>query len=46
MLTHRDQVASVERALELGADGYLFKDDAAHELCAAVAQALPPPGPQ
>jgi DNA-binding response OmpR family regulator len=40
MLTHRDNVASVQRALELGADDYLFKDDAPYELCATVAQAL------
>lgn len=40
MLTHRDHVASVQRALELGADDYLFKDDAPFELCTIVAQAL------
>jgi DNA-binding response OmpR family regulator len=40
MLTHRDNVASVQRALDLGADDYLFKDDAPYELCATVAQAL------
>lgn len=40
MLTHRDHVISVERALSLGADDYIFKDDAPHALCAAVAQAL------
>lgn len=40
MLTHRDNVASVQRAIDLGADDYLFKDDAPYELCATVAQAL------
>jgi DNA-binding response OmpR family regulator len=40
MLTHRDNVASVQRAIELGADDYLFKDDAPYELCATVAQAI------
>jgi DNA-binding response OmpR family regulator len=40
MLTHRDNVVSVQRALDLGADDYLFKDDAPYELCATVAQAL------
>jgi len=40
MLTHRDNVNSVERALNLGADDYLFKDDAPYELCATVAQAI------
>ena len=40
MLTHRDNVTSVQRALEIGADDYLFKDDAPYELCATVAQAL------
>lgn len=40
MLTHRDHVASVQRAIDLGADDYLFKDDAPYELCAIVAQAL------
>lgn len=41
MLTHRDNVSSVERALSLGADDYLFKDDAPYELCATVAQSMP-----
>jgi DNA-binding response OmpR family regulator len=40
MLTHRDNVDSVQRAIDLGADDYLFKDDAPYELCATVAQAL------
>ncbi|MEF3273014.1 MAG: response regulator [Chloroflexus sp.] len=40
MLSHRDQVTSVEKALTLGADDYLFKDDAALELPNVVAQAV------
>lgn len=40
MLTHRDNVTSVQRAIDLGADDYLFKDDAPYELCSTVAQAL------
>ncbi|MCX7860517.1 response regulator [Chloroflexus sp.] len=40
MLTHRDHVNSVQRALNLGADDYLFKDDAAAELLPVVEQAL------
>lgn len=40
MLTHRDNVASVQRAIDLRASDYLFKDDAPYELCATVAQAL------
>ena len=40
MLTHRDHVASVQRALDLGADDYLFKDDAPYELCTIVSQVL------
>jgi CheY-like chemotaxis protein len=40
MLTHRDSAASAQRALDLGADDYLYKDDVAAELCAIVAQAL------
>jgi DNA-binding response OmpR family regulator len=40
MLTHRDNVVSVQRAIDLGANDYLFKDDAPYELCATVAQAL------
>jgi twitching motility two-component system response regulator PilH len=40
MLTHRDNVASVQRAIDLGASDYLFKDDAPYELCTTVAQAL------
>ncbi len=40
MLSHRDQITSVEKALTLGADDYLFKDDAALELLNVVAQAV------
>lgn len=40
MLTHRDHVESVQRALDLGADDYLYKDDAAVELLPVVKQAL------
>lgn len=40
MLTHRDNVGSVQRAIDLGADDYLFKDDAPYELCATVAQSM------
>jgi DNA-binding response OmpR family regulator len=40
MLTHRDNVSSVQRAIDLGADDYLFKDDAPYALCATIAQAL------
>ncbi len=40
MLTHRDQINSVQRALELGADDYLYKDDAVGELLPVVAQAM------
>ncbi|WP_322511438.1 response regulator [Chloroflexus sp.] len=40
MLTHRDHINSVQRALNLGADDYLFKDDAAAELLPVVEQAL------
>lgn len=40
MLTHRDNITSVQRAIELGADDYLFKDDAPYALCSSVAQAL------
>jgi DNA-binding response OmpR family regulator len=40
MLTHRDNVNSVERAISLGADDYLFKDDVPYELCAIVEQAI------
>lgn len=40
MLTHRDHVSNVERAIELGANDYLFKDDAAFELGNVVSQFL------
>ncbi|MEI7645467.1 MAG: response regulator [Chloroflexales bacterium] len=40
MLTHRDNVSSVQRAIDLGADDYLFKDDAPYELCASIAQVI------
>ena len=40
MLTHRDNVDSVQRAIDLGADDYLFKDDVPYELCATIAQAI------
>ena len=40
MLTNREHISNVERALTLGADNYLFKDDAAEQLCAAVIQLL------
>ncbi len=40
MLTHRDRIDSVQRALELGADDYLFKDDAPFELLNVVSQVL------
>ncbi len=42
MLTHRDQVTSVEQALALGAADYLFKDDVAYELINVVTQVLTP----
>lgn len=47
MLTSRDHISDVERAIELGADDYLFKDeclfqkDAATYLCTAVRQFMP-----
>lgn len=40
MLTHRDTADSAQRALDLGAEDYLYKDDVATELCTVVAQAL------
>src|SRR5213080_365569 len=40
MLTNREHISNVERAIALGADNYLFKDDAAEQLCAAVMQLL------
>lgn len=43
MLTHRDTAGNVQRALELGADDYLYKDDVDAELCAVVAQTIGTP---
>src|SRR5262245_13871301 len=40
MLTHREHIGDVERAIALGADGYLFKDDGDRQLAAVVAQLL------
>jgi DNA-binding response OmpR family regulator len=40
MLTNRDHVSSVERAIELGVDGYLPKQDMLHQLCTIVRQFL------
>lgn len=40
MLTHREHVSSVQRAIDLGADDYLFKDDAASALLPVVEQAM------
>jgi len=40
MLTNRDHVSHVERALDLGADDYLFKDDAAAQLASTVRQLI------
>lgn len=45
MLTHRDHIADVTRAIELRADDYLFKEDAQLQLIAAVTQLLAPPLP-
>lgn len=48
MLTNRDHVSDVERAITLGADDYLFKDDcltshqSAELLCSAVRQLIAP----
>jgi DNA-binding response OmpR family regulator len=42
MLTNRDHVSSVERAIELGVDDYLPKQDTPHQLCAIVKQFLDP----
>lgn len=41
MLTDRDRINDVERALELGANDYLPKQDAMGQLCAVVQQFLP-----
>ena len=40
MLTNRDHISSVERAIELGVDDYLPKQDIQHQLCAIVRQFL------
>jgi DNA-binding response OmpR family regulator len=40
MLTNRDHISSVERAIELGVDDYLPKQDLQHQLCAIVRQFL------
>jgi len=42
MLTNREHISNVERAISLSVDGYLFKDDASTQLCAAVVQILGP----
>jgi CheY-like chemotaxis protein len=41
MLTHREHIDHVERAIALGASDYLFKDDGDRHLGAVVAQLLP-----
>ena len=38
MLTNRDHISSVERAIELGVDDYLPKQDMQEQLCAVVRQ--------
>jgi DNA-binding response OmpR family regulator len=40
MLTNRDHISSVERAIELGVDDYLPKQDMQQQLCAIVRQFL------
>src|SRR5262245_27688200 len=40
MLTSADHVSSVERAIELGVDDYLPKQDTPYQLCAIVKQFL------
>ena len=40
MLTDHDRLTDVERAIELGADDYLPKQDAPEQLCAVVQQFL------
>jgi DNA-binding response OmpR family regulator len=42
MLTNRDHISSVERAIELGVDDYLFKEDTDHQLGAVVGYFLRP----
>jgi CheY-like chemotaxis protein len=46
MLTHREHIDHVERAIALGASDYLFKDDGDRLLGAVVAQLLPATEPQ
>jgi DNA-binding response OmpR family regulator len=40
MLTNRDHISSVERAIELGVDDYLSKQDVEQQLCVIVRQLL------
>ncbi len=40
MLTHREHVSNVLRALEMGAADYLFKDDVSAQLCSTIDQFL------
>jgi DNA-binding response OmpR family regulator len=40
MLTNREHISNIERALELGANDYLFKDDAATQLRSSVQQLI------
>ncbi len=40
MLTHRDHISNVNRAIELGASDYLFKDDVPVQLDAVVGHFL------
>jgi DNA-binding response OmpR family regulator len=40
MLTNREHISNVERAIALGADDYFFKDDAMERIGAAVLQLL------
>ncbi|WP_298490250.1 PleD family two-component system response regulator [uncultured Chloroflexus sp.] len=40
MLTHREHVSSVQRAIDLGANDYLFKDDAVSALLPVVEQVI------
>ena len=42
MLTNREHISNVERAISLGVDGYLYKDDASAQLCAAVVTTFRP----
>jgi DNA-binding response OmpR family regulator len=40
MLTNREHISNVERAITLGADSYLFKDDAVTLLVTSIADLL------